>query len=84
MVSDFDLLCLSRNGHLIGIWHALPKKELEDLMRRSKQTIFISKHKHPNLTRKISRGNFLAEKQYFYVFWTRDGEGLGLLRYMGL
>ena len=36
------------------------------------------------MTRKISRGNFLAENQCFYVIWVRDGEGLGLLRYMGL
>ena len=87
MVSDFDLLCLlclSRNGQLIGFWHALPKNELEDLMRHSKRTVFISKYKHSNLTRKISRGNFLAEKQYFCVFWARDCKGLGLLRYMGL
>ena len=35
------------------------------------------------MTREISRGNFPAEKQCFsYVFWAREGEGLGLLRYM--
>lgn len=38
----------------------------------------------PNLTRKISLGNFLAEKENFYEFWARVGVGLGLLRYMGL
>ena len=36
------------------------------------------------MSRKISRGNFLAEKECFYVFWAREGVGLGLLRYMGL
>ena len=52
-------------------------------MRRSKQTIFILSPKDPNVTRKISRGNFAAEKLCFYVLWAREGEGLGLLHYMG-
>ena len=48
-------------------------------MRRSKQTFLFLSQKDSNLTR-----NFLAEKQCFYVFWARDGVGLGLLGYMGL
>ena len=49
-------------------------------MRRSKQTVFILKPKGS----KLDLQNFLAEKQCFFVFWAREGEGSGLLRYMGL
>ena len=48
-------------------------------MTRPKQTVFILSQNDPNVTRKISRGNFLAA----FVFWAREGEGLGLLRYIG-
>ena len=43
MVSDVDFISMSRNGQLIGFCHALPKTESRDLIRRSKQTLFIWK-----------------------------------------
>ena len=41
MVSDVDFISMSRNGQLTGFCHALPKTESRDLIRRSKQTLFI-------------------------------------------
>ena len=51
-------------------------------MRHSKKQFLFLSQKDPNVTRKISRRNFPAEKLCFYVFWAREGEGLGLLRYI--
>ena len=43
MVSDVDFISMSRNGQLIGFCHALPKTESRDVIRHSKQTLFIWK-----------------------------------------
>ena len=43
MVSDVHFISMSRNGQLTGFCHALPKTESRDLIRRSKQTLFIGK-----------------------------------------
>ena len=41
MASDVDFISISSKGQLIGVCHALPKTEPRDLIRSSKQIIFI-------------------------------------------
>ena len=97
MVSDVDFISMSRNGQLTGFCHALPKTESRDLIRRSKQTLFIWKlWKTPlrPLARKairktlknpnVNRKISHGQKSHENCSLPRGGGGTPLYKYIGM